>query len=1722
MQDFPLQTFLASLAADGIIPGVRDYDRLLLAFRTGGVWTLPRLKNVLCSLLAKDEDQQHLLGRKFDLFFRGKTDREIPEFDIRRVLKDLNALESRPAPQTEEPEEEPEEEPLVLYEPKSRTRFFLSVLAALLLLVVSGYGLRLLLKPPPLPTGPQIELSRRALDFGAMPLHRPGKKELTITNTGDKDLVIDEISLPEEMLEMFNAELPPFPWTIPPQTHKKFPVSCLLKEAKLFTAKLTILHNAEHRSDTVLLKGLGLEEDEKTVRKRLYPNAPYVQDVKYEALKPSKTWQKYAGLVMVLGIITLLYGLYLRHLRQGPQDRKSVWDENAPKMFHPGTIGGKPQDWLDQETLSELADSMGYFRSEQPGRKLDVAASIKATVKHGGIPTCDFHRRSQLWTLLILEDANAEALDWNPVSKELAAGMRRYGVPVISGQFRGSPEIFRTPDGHVYHLEDLEDRRRGILLLLFTDGGSFFRPHNAFALEAIARWPMIAWMDLREQRFWDETLDLPRKYKIPIYPTTRNGVLQAVRRFLTERGTSKEGSSTLQPEQMDAIRKLEPITHILGDALPWAQDCAMIQPITEGLADALRRKFHDNVPPGRIECLYMLPNTTRTAAGLHFSNETLKVLRRGFLESRSEEEQQAVLQFLLDEVEKAKPKEEENSLAYLSWEAVRERVRLDLGAEDDLQRFGELLHTPLAKSLGDSLANFGFPDQPESIPLRTRPKHKKALQRLARVKNHSFKIGDVISRWHRVGLGALVASLLISAGLTLYALLTVPPPASNLDVIGPAAVLDNTPARLDIKENDVWQRVKQVNAATRLAEGPLIEERRYRLSVYGKGHTATNKFELGKNQKAILLLGEQNEVKDCVEIDREKGVTIQRCPEAGERESGEPVSFTSWRERLGAPADRLMSVAVEVFDGNTQHIDAATLRNTLLATGSVDAVYRVFPDRNGVWQPNRFLATLQTEIPQKSQLVWWESGQTTSGISHEMFVDFDRGLHLGADATWINKVTELFKPGTEAIVNEAELVQVLGEHQASGAGAPITLIRPLKTEFALTVNTTPEVATVRIINSDIPYKHGVLLNPGQYEIEVSSEGYETKRETVVLEKEDKTVEVQLVEIPTGTTGTLAVSVEPASASIQVTRLDGSETLIVKRAEPLELPSGEWMITIRAKGYEIEEHKVEITTGIDRYISIQLAELKSEYALTVNTIPEDARVRIMNIKPVYQDGILLSQGRYDIEVSSDGYEMYREWTELARDTVLEVELVEISTGRLTVTAQPNFAEIQIARADGSERQIVTSGAQVELTPGEWLITANADGYEPAELSIEIANGQKENISLQLAEIKVVKTQTGTLIVTTEPTSASIQVARSDGSENRAMERNTPVELPEGEWLITAQAEGYEPSEEPVNVAKGEELSITLKLKTILQEFSVSKFSTLAFNGRVGEIIFSPVNTYFAVKTDTEFLLYNNKFEEIWRHDNDADTVLHVIDFSFNEKYFAFISGPNEELISILSLANKEIVQLKGHSEVVVSVAFSPDGQFLASGSDDTVKIWKSTSGQFTEYQTLTENPSSVWSVAFSLDGQFLTSGGYDGTVKIWKSTSGQFTVRQTLTGHSNQVTSVVFSPDGQFLVSGSHDGTVKTWKSTSGQFTEHQILTGHSDLVWSVTFSPDGQFLASGSDDNTVKIWKLTDGKFIERQTLTGHSNNVYSVSFSPDGQFLASGSADKTVKIWKLTGVGGK
>jgi WD40 repeat protein len=241
------------------------------------------------------------------------------------------------------------------------------------------------------------------------------------------------------------------------------------------------------------------------------------------------------------------------------------------------------------------------------------------------------------------------------------------------------------------------------------------------------------------------------------------------------------------------------------------------------------------------------------------------------------------------------------------------------------------------------------------------------------------------------------------------------------------------------------------------------------------------------------------------------------------------------------------------------------------------------------------------------------------------------------------------------------------------------------------------------------------------------------------------------------------------------------------------------------------------------------------------------------------------------------------------------------------------------------------------------------------------------------------------------------------------------------------------------------------------------------------------------------------------------------------------------VDILDGRYRNINTIRGHSDSILSVAISPDGKILASGSRDrTIKLWNLTTGEL--LTTLTEHKSPVLAVDFSPDGQTLASASnmefQDGNIKLWDVRT--LRVRQTLGSSlvALRTSCVAFSPDGQTLATAHFDAAIRLWHLSSGK--ELRTLRGHGWDVNSVTFSRDGRFLVSGGVDGAIMIWNWRNGERI--RTLNRPDDflssmlswfdrsvgSIRSVAISPDGETIASGGSsigdngvfNPPIKLW--------
>ena len=216
-------------------------------------------------------------------------------------------------------------------------------------------------------------------------------------------------------------------------------------------------------------------------------------------------------------------------------------------------------------------------------------------------------------------------------------------------------------------------------------------------------------------------------------------------------------------------------------------------------------------------------------------------------------------------------------------------------------------------------------------------------------------------------------------------------------------------------------------------------------------------------------------------------------------------------------------------------------------------------------------------------------------------------------------------------------------------------------------------------------------------------------------------------------------------------------------------------------------------------------------------------------------------------------------------------------------------------------------------------------------------------------------------------------------------------------------------------------------------------------------------------------------------------------------------------ALMKAIKHETAILRGHTDAVRTVAFSPDGNWIVSGSwDNTLILWNAKSGKPIG-EPMRGHTGVVCAVAFSPDGSRIVSGSRDKTLILWDAKSGK-SIGKPMRGHKYGVNSVAFSPDGSRIVSGSEDMTLILWNAKSGK-PIGEPMKGHSGTVDAVAFSSDGSQIVSGSADETLILWDAKSGKPIS-EPMRGHENVVSSVAFSPDGSQIVSGSWDKTLILW--------
>ena len=257
-------------------------------------------------------------------------------------------------------------------------------------------------------------------------------------------------------------------------------------------------------------------------------------------------------------------------------------------------------------------------------------------------------------------------------------------------------------------------------------------------------------------------------------------------------------------------------------------------------------------------------------------------------------------------------------------------------------------------------------------------------------------------------------------------------------------------------------------------------------------------------------------------------------------------------------------------------------------------------------------------------------------------------------------------------------------------------------------------------------------------------------------------------------------------------------------------------------------------------------------------------------------------------------------------------------------------------------------------------------------------------------------------------------------------------------------------------------------------------------------------------------------------------VNAVAFSPDGRFLATGSNDAAGFIQVWDIATGQRVKvIKGHEDEVLSLAYSKDGSRLLSSSyDKTARLWDTASGK--EVRKFTGHTWWVWSAAFSADERRIVTAGHDGTAIVWDVASDKRS--PSFTGHRGPVFSAAFSPDGKQVVTAGYDRRVLAWSPDDVKPFDYKNLAegtvvppanfrafeGHTDAVRSVSFSTDGSLLLSTSQDNTVRVWNFETAQAMK--TFRGHGGRVQAASFLSDGKRILSAAHDNTVREWSIAG----
>jgi WD40 repeat protein/energy-coupling factor transporter ATP-binding protein EcfA2 len=246
---------------------------------------------------------------------------------------------------------------------------------------------------------------------------------------------------------------------------------------------------------------------------------------------------------------------------------------------------------------------------------------------------------------------------------------------------------------------------------------------------------------------------------------------------------------------------------------------------------------------------------------------------------------------------------------------------------------------------------------------------------------------------------------------------------------------------------------------------------------------------------------------------------------------------------------------------------------------------------------------------------------------------------------------------------------------------------------------------------------------------------------------------------------------------------------------------------------------------------------------------------------------------------------------------------------------------------------------------------------------------------------------------------------------------------------------------------------------------------------------------------------NFYRIVSRHNSD------IMSVAFSPDGKSILTGSQDSTSRLWDLKGNLLQLFKGHQGIISSVAFSPDGKTILTGSiDKTARLWDLRGNMI---QVFKGHQGMIFSVTFSPDGKTVLTGSLDKTARLWNLQGNELNVFK---GHEDIISSVAFSYDGKSILTGSNDKTARLWDLQGNTL---QVFRGNESVITSVAFSPDGKNIFTGSKDGAARLWDI-HGNVL--RMFKGHEQMITSVAISADGKRLITGSWDKTARLWDMNG----